>query len=88
MANAKVTATIDEEGIKVTLENWNGVTNVMIERIHYAIIRQSQVFRAVALGELHKEKMAADNARLAEASSLTEGKQLTLDEEFANVLGA
>lgn len=58
--NAKVTVTITEEGIDIVLENWEGVTNVMIETIHYAIVKKSQVFRAQKLGALHALQMKKD----------------------------
>ena len=62
MKNSKVIAELTESGIVIKLENWEGVSNVMLERIHYAIVKESQVYRAHHLGALHKERMEAENA--------------------------
>lgn len=78
----RVTATITPNGIDVVLENWDGVNANMIERIHYAIIQKDRVHRAIKLGALHAERMAAD----ALAIKLEESKKLSTDEELANAL--
>ena len=70
---SKVIATITNEGIEVELSNWDGVTNVMIERIYYAIVKQSHVYRAGKLGELRKEKMEAEAKQRGDAAKLVEG---------------
>ena len=89
MKNPKITAVITPEGIIVKLENWEGVSNMMIEHVHYAIIKQSQVFRAQKLGAIHAEKMREDAEKQAKAEAAT-GNEDDPDskflEEIENVL--
>lgn len=59
MKNPKIEVEITEQGIDVNLYNWDGVTNMTIERVHYAIVKRSQVYRAEQLGKMHAENMMA-----------------------------
>jgi hypothetical protein len=69
MPNAKIVATITENGIDVVLTNWDGVTNMMLEHVHYAIVKESQKHRAKKLGLVHKEKMEAEAAVRADTAA-------------------
>lgn len=82
MKNPKVIAEITDRGFSIKLENWDGVTNTMIERMHYAIVKESQVYRATKLGELHAVKMRAE----ADAMKKQEANGDKLIEELSNVL--
>lgn len=68
MANCRIIATITPEGIDVKTENWEGVTNVMLEHVHYAVVRKFQVLKAQKLGKLHGDKMIAEAAKRKEES--------------------
>jgi len=63
MKNPRLTAEITPAGFTIELENWDGVTNVMIEHLHYAIVKKSQVHRATKLGALHASRMKAEAAK-------------------------
>lgn len=89
MANAKIVAEITENGIKVQLSNWDGVSNVMIERVMYAVVKESQVHRARKLGAVHKANMEAEaKQRAADAAALEESQPPKNDfiKELQNVL--
>ena len=84
--NPKVTVEITERGIEVELENWEGVSNVMIERVHYAIIQKTHRWKAEKLGAMHAARVNASSSKqLAEESSSTEGT-LNFTERLANAL--
>jgi hypothetical protein len=95
-SNAKVTAIITEAGIEVELENWEGVTAIMIEHIHYAIVKKARIQQAQKLGALHKAKMEQDaqkeKAVVEETpAAVPEGKRSIVGnfiEELGNVLRA
>ena len=88
--DAKVVVTITDEGIDVVLKNWEGVNNVMIERIHYAIVKKAQIFRSQKLGALHAAKMKEDADKVANAEAAKagtdEGESNKFLEEIENVL--
>jgi hypothetical protein len=89
MANPKVTVEVTESGFEVNLENWDGVTNVMIERIHYAIVRKSQVFKAQKVGATYVKRMADEAAaRQVEANKHGGVATKTFSEELENVIAS
>ena len=62
----KIIVTIEEAGIDVKAENWEGVTNMMLEHAHMAVVRKFQVLKAQKLGKMHGDKMLAEAAKRKE----------------------
>ncbi len=62
----KIVVTIDDDGIEVKAENWEGITNVMLEHAHMAVVRKFQVLKAQKLGKMHGDKMLAEAAKRKE----------------------
>ena len=84
MPNAKITVEITDCGIDVVLKNWEGVSNVMLEHVHYAIVKESQVHRARLLGAMHAKNMnVAKGIKEAEAAERILNSKLI--EEIENV---
>ena len=79
----EVIATVTESGIEIQFKNWTGVTNMMIEHIHYAIVKQSQIHRAKMLGALHKVRM---DSEALERKTNAAPDVLDFNKELANVL--
>jgi len=89
MANPKVIVEVTDAGFEVDLENWEGVTNVMIERIHYAIVRKSQVYKAQKVGATYVKRMANEAAaRQVEADKQSGVPAKTFSEELENVIAS
>lgn len=64
--SCKIIVTIEEDGIDVKAENWEGVTNIMLEHVHMAVVRKFQVLKAQKLGKMHGDKMLAEAAKRKE----------------------
>lgn len=89
MSNPKVTVEVTDSGFEVNLENWDGVTNVMIERIHYAIVRKSQVYKAQLVGATYGKRMADEaTAREVEANKHSGIPTKNFTEELENVIAS
>jgi len=76
MANPKIHIEVTDSGFDIKLENWESVTNVMLERAHYAVVKKFQVSRAQKLGAVHKVKMDAERLAAEEQQKLLQQKEL------------
>lgn len=54
MPNTKITIVKSENGTEVTIENFEGLTMMDLERFHFAVLKKYQQVRAQALNEMHK----------------------------------